>query len=390
MTATFRPLMFIFTRIRCSQSCFDRSIIISLLLGALLFDPVHAAETRSYVVGWFSQLANSEDNDCPAGINPDIGEQYRRNLVLLGFSREEAEELVTEWVERGESRQKLPDLMIHRGRLNGEPVNAYAHPSTVIDPKLNAVEGEFAYGFNLDGEVGPDSFTHPETGEQGIDHQLFRALGCIQPYRGTVNNDPTYWTWAWTMMKDSMPAWVVTVSGEDLTQDGDVTVRFDRALEHVRFVPTGGARAHMTYRQDPDPRWHNIYRAELRNGVITINEPGELNLLKDPLSFPELNLSKFQFRLELNPDGTLKGVLGGYQPWHMLYFAFAQGSFSAETMVTGDLPGMYYLMRRLADGDPDPETGQNRAISVAYRIHAVPAFFVTEDSDQPVVASIGN
>jgi hypothetical protein len=37
-------------------------------------------------------------------------------------------------------------------------------------------------------------------------------------------------------------------------------------------------------------------------------------------------------------------------------------------------------MRRHADADPDPETGQNRAISAAYYIEAVPAFHTTVDA----------
>jgi len=350
--------------------------VCAFALACVLAMPAHAVETRSYVVGWFSQLAHSQDDDCPDGQNPSIAEQYRLNLILLGESPAEAEALVNDWVDDGPRRNELADRMTYRGRINGEPVNAYAHPAAVIDPQLNWVKSEHAYGFNLDGKAGEHSFTHPDTGEQGIDHQLFRALGCIQQYRGTANNDPTYWTWAWTMMKDSMPAWLITLSGEDLDADGEVTVRFDRALEHVHFVPTGGARAHMTYRQDPDPRWQNEFKAQLRDGVVTIDEPGELRLLKDPLSFPELNLKSFQFRLEMS-EGGLRGSIGGYQPWEEIYFAFGQTSFGGETMVTGDIPGTYHLLRRLADGDPDPETAQNRAISVAYRLDAVPAFIIS-------------
>lgn len=358
-----------------------------ILVGTVLVAPAASAiESKSFVVGWFSNAAHSQDGDCPDGINPDIGEQFRRNLVLLGYSTDEANELVRNWIERGDRSRELVDLMTYRGRIDGKPVNAYAHPEAVIDPQLNAVQSEVAWGFNLNGKVEPYSFRHPETGEDGIDHQLFRALGCIQQYRGTIKNDPTYWTWAWTMMKDSMPAWIITISGDSLTQDGDVSVSFERALEHVHFVPTGGPRAHMTFRKDPDIRWQNVFEGHLKNGVVTIAEPSELRLLKDPLSFPELNLSSFHFRLELKEDDSLAGLIGGYQPWEEIFFAFGQTSFGGETMVTGDIPGMYYLLKNHADSDPDPVTGQNRAISVAYRIEAVPAFLVSP-SESHVVAS---
>ena len=41
-----------------------------------------------------------------------------------------------------------------------------------------------------------------------------------------------------------------------------------------------------------------------------------------------------------------------------------------------DVPGLYWALRRLADADPDPVTGQNRRISVAWQFTAVPAFVV--------------
>ncbi len=43
--------------------------------------------------------------------------------------------------------------------------------------------GKTAIGMNLDGKVGPNDFTSPE-GEPGIDNQLFRAIGCVDGFRG--------------------------------------------------------------------------------------------------------------------------------------------------------------------------------------------------------------
>lgn len=352
-----------------------------LLTAGLLAQPVFATESRSYVVGWFSNAASSRDGDCRGGANPDIGEQFRRNLAQLGKSEAEIDELMQHWLNNGERANELVDLMTYRGRIDGEPVNAYAHPAAVADPNLKAVEGKYAYGFDLDGKESPESFEDPVTGETGIDHQLFRALGCIEQYRGTRNNDPTYWTWAWTMMKGSMPGWLITISGEDLDQDGEVTVRFDRALEHVAFNTGGEARSHATYRVDPDPRSQHVFAGKIEDGVVSITEPGPMRLLKDPLSFPELKLSQTHLRLNIQDDESLEGLIGGYQPWEPIYFAFGQTSFGGETMVTGDLPGMFHLLRKHADADPDPETGQNRAISVAYRLKAVPAFIVSPSTE---------
>lgn len=348
---------------------------------------VHAedVQSRSFVVGYFSNAASSTNEDCAGGPNPDIGEQYRRNLTALGHSEAEIDGLMNAWLNRGPGANELPDLMTYRARINGEPANAYAHPEAVIDPQLKANTGRYGYGFNLSGSIDEWSFEDPETGNQGIDHRLFRALGCIEQFRGTANNDPTYWTWLWTMIRDSMPAWLITVIGPDIDNDGEVSVRVERAMEHVRFNTNGQARPYLTYRADPDPRWQNEFVGRIEDGVLTLTEPGHLRLMKDPLSFPELELLEFNMRLHLNNDGTVEGLIGGYQPWAPIYFAFGQTSFAGETMITGDIPGTYFLLKKLAEFDPDPETGQNRAISAAYRLSGVPAFVVTQSGSKMVL-----
>jgi hypothetical protein len=350
-------------------------VAVCLLLSGLLAQSAKAAESQSYVIGWFSNAANSQDGDCPRR-NPTVNVQFRENLALLSLSDDEIDELMNDWLTTGSLSDRLRDLMVYRGHIDGTPVNAYAHPETVRDPQLASVQGKYGYGFNLNGKVEATSFEDPVTGETGIDHQLFRALGCIEQYRGTANNDPTYWTWAWTMMKDSMPGWLMTITSDDLSIDGDVTIKFQRAMEHVTFNSNNRATADMTYRIDPDPRSHNEFAGQIKDGVISITEPGDLRLLKDSLSFPEFRLERTHLRLTPNEDGSLEGLIGGYQPWEDLYFAMAQMSLTGETMVTGDLPGTYYLLKNNADFDPHPETGENRKISAAYRFEAVPAFVV--------------
>ena len=59
------------------------------------------------------------------------------------------------------------------------------HPTDEPDGfEFLQVEGEFGFGLNLDGEVGENDFTHPETGEEGIDNEVYRAVGCIIGFRG--------------------------------------------------------------------------------------------------------------------------------------------------------------------------------------------------------------
>src|SRR6202012_214254 len=106
----------------------------------------------------------------------------------------------------------------------------------------------------------------------------------------------------------------------DFTKDGDVTITFDRALEHLRSNIDGSPKSDVTYRIDPDPRSHNVLHGQIKGGVITLPQPAQLRLLENPLVAPELKLTALHLRLTLKPDGTLAGFLGGYQPWSDLYF----------------------------------------------------------------------
>ena len=80
-----------------------------------------------------------------------------------------------------------------RGRdKDGNRVNIYAHPDAQPDPNIYLVEGPAGYGFNLDGKVTDEDFTNPETGERGIDNQLWRAVGCTHNYHISLPEIPLY------------------------------------------------------------------------------------------------------------------------------------------------------------------------------------------------------
>jgi len=338
------------------------------------FSPA-AAETRSYVVSWFSMATNSNDTDCgPGGPNPGVQIQYRKNLADLGYTPAQIEELVKK-SQTGEGGEMF-DILRNRGRMNGKPVSPYIYPATAIDSKWKAIVGKEAYGFNLDGkgEATKNGFVDPETHEKGVNNELYRAFGCYISMRGSLEGRPTYWAWAWGQLKDSQPAWLITIDGADLTKDGPVTVTFDRALEHLKSNVDGSPRADATYRYDSDLRSHNSFKGEIKGGVLTISEHGDFHMLQNPLVVPEFKLAKTHLRMKFKPDGSLTAFIGGYQPWADLYFSFGSGGIGIEQCITGDVPGLYWLMRKHADADPDPKTGQNASISATYYIEAVPAF----------------
>lgn len=334
-----------------------------------------SAESRQFAISWFAQATYSQDGDCSKGVHPEVEEVYLKYAAHLGATPKQ----IADWRRKlmnGEDTDDLYQLVMMRGRVNGVPVNPYTNPAAVVDLKMPGLDGKYAFGFDLDGKGAddPHGFEDPETKQKGVDHQLYRALGCTRAFRGSLEGRPTYYAWAWGQLKDSQPAWLITVTGDDLSKDGPVTVSIDRGLEYLRSNSDGSPRFDMAYRIDPDPRSRNTFKGEIRSGVVQITEHGKLRLLQNPLVAPELQLSNVHLRLELEPNRTARGFMGGYQPWHPIYFGIAGVGFGGEQQVTGDVPGFYHLMKRYADADPDPTTGLNRAISVTYYFEAVPAF----------------
>lgn len=368
------------------QSGALRAAILGGVLAAAGAAPA-VAETRAFAVTWFAQAMYSQDGDCPDGVNLPWKEHRLKILRDYGHSDSEIEAMVQKELEGGPS--PIQAFIAMRGRMNGQPVSPYTYPATVIDPKLHYIKGaKYGYGFNLDGKEGPAGFVDPDTEEAGVDNELARALGCMREFRGSKSTPPLYWDWTWGQLKTNQPAWLITIEGDDLDSDGDVTVTFDRALEHLRHNIDGSPRRDTTYRIDPDPRSHNVYAGVMKDGLITLRDPGAsgITLLQDPLVAMVFRMSKVHMRLKMMRDESLEVIVGGYQPWSDLYMSFAGGGAANESASTGDMPGIYHLFRRHADADPDPVTGQNASISAAYYMQTVPAFAVQTQPKEGKVA----
>jgi len=369
-------------RARSVSSRFGRvpgGIGLAVLAAAGLAAGGAAAETKSFAVSYFYD-ANWSDGktDCPNGLNLSAIDFYRRDLARGGHSHDEIETALKDFPGEGGLSQPWVPLVITRG--NGKD-NVYANPTSSPDPGLKIVGGKYAYGFNLDGKgaASPNSFEEADRHEPGINNQLYRVMGCIRSYRGLPPpGRPSLPENLWDVLRDVSPAWLISVTSADsLSKDGPVTITIDRALDRITRDASGGAaQADMTYRIDPDPRSHSVLKGKIEKGVVTTTEPAAIRIVFDPYLMPELNLAKAQLRLEIKPDGTAWGLLGGYQPWEIVYYSMANQGHIKEYAASIDIPALYYALKRNADGDPDPKTGEMRAISSAYRIEAVPAFAV--------------
>ena len=254
------------------------------------------------------------------------------------------------------------------------------HLETSEEPfPFHDAQGSIAYGVNLDGEISSDDFTGID-GEAGVDNQLHRALGCIPIYRGP---DGAFYHFSNLFMYgNAYNRWLIEITGvDDLKNDESVTVNFYRGLDDLVTDASGmGFVAGGTQRVDA--RWGESFEQQVQgritDGVLT-TEPTDRT--KFPWSFPGIGggyhiFRDFQLKLELSPE-MAQGVLAGYvdveQYNHRLNRNWTTHHQSYGALSAASL---YRAMKRLADGHPDPETGENTAISSAVDIKMHQVFIV--------------
>lgn len=339
---------------------------------------------RTYVIEWYeaANLYGGKDgttepgSDCPQGSMPSPN--WVKVLVDAGYTEKEAK-----WLRDPANPTREPNngqpMMAFRG-INRQ--NVYDYPETTPEAGIPAVAGSVALGFNLDGDTRT-GFVSP-TGEKGIDHAHYKALGCIKGMRG-----PARLSERGKGANDSMRegAWtvVVVVSGDGKDPANDARVRVGIYSSDDKIVRDGAGNVAQDYsfRIKPDARMQAVFDGSTRNGVITARAANTL-WMRGP-DTAELKLAKAQLRLQMKPDGSLSGMIGGYRPWRPIYEAMvnARGPV-AEPLGWIQLPDVYYALRRHADYSPTGPGGEKTYISYAMRVDAIPAYVMTPDTSETV------
>ena len=332
------------------------TIALSFSLGA---NPATAKETRGYVISWFATATNTADytSDCPvsskAGVVADEDGPRRRDVAMV----------------------------------DGKQVSARSFPAAVTkDPGLETIQGKFAFGFDLGGPA-KNKFTDPETGQK-VDNQLWRAVGCHPNFALRPPPEMPYTeALGWAALVDASPGWAMQITGDDLSKDGPVTITLDRTLRHLERDAQFNVRSNATYVLDPSERSNNVFQGEIREGVLTVKS-GDLYMLAGFPFYTSIDLTNTKMRMSSAPEGNGKiiGFWGGHTDWHAWVYLYT------ARPATADPVAFYWNLQKLADADPDPATGQNRRISTAWRMEAVPAFLAKVDGTiiaQATSASLG-
>ena len=355
---------------------FNHTAALSLAGAAALLSAqsANASETRGFAVNWFTVATIATPANCPKGLNPLSDEYYKRELKRLGYKDAEVEKLMKDFP----SGEYVP-LVTMRGRIDGKPANIFANPWSQPDPGLKTVEGKDGYGFNLDGKVGPNDFIDPESKETGIDNGLWRAVGCTHNYHISAPSYANYPYAQWDGTRDTSGAWLLEITANDWTNDDNVTVTIDKAIDVIARDANGNTVRNMTFRVDPSSRSKTVMHAKIKNGELR-TDTFNMQFVSDPGVMPEFKLQNAKMRLTFKQDGSLFAYLGGYHEWMPIYWSMAQGGWTFEHSTGIDLPAQYYALKRFADSNPDPKTGENRSISGTWSFDAVPAYVLHSEN----------
>lgn len=342
-----------------------------------------AAESRGYVISWFATATYLEqyEKSCPENRNGGLVELHIRELMELGYSKEDATDMVQKSPNPTLRPAGFDEKVENRARVNGKAVSIYSYPDAVRDPNLETVTGQFAYGFDLGGNNSASKFTDPETGSK-VDNQLWRAVGCTGSFFAKPPAMPYPEEVAWNLAVDTAPAWSLQVVGDDLSKDGEVTVILDRLTQHLERDANGNILPGATYIVEPTHRSHNVLRGDMKSGVITVRSQ-DIYLEGQMPHYAEIALKKAQMRITPGADGKLVGYWGGYVDWKR--FAYM---YTGRPGNNADSIGIYHALKKMADAYPDPKTGQNSHISTAFRMEAVPAF-IADGTGKILAAPVG-
>lgn len=339
-----------------------------------------------FVFTHFAPAIHQGAQDCPDGLAATLRENYLQSQApaerLRLLEKPNEPELTRRWTGYA---------------FGPQGTNICTHPALFDRPPQRMVQGKVAQGLDLDDGAdaegcGHEAFTSP-TGQAGVDNQMWRAMGCVRTWRGVDGTGGDIVRGLTQFLISGEHTQVLLLTGVDsLSDDPDVTVIYanseDRAIVDSKQNFTPGA----SYTVVANARHRNVLKGRIVGGVL-LTDPAHIRLRQSwgqgserdiRGKRTEWDLAKARLRLAFQPDGSLKGLVGGYQPiWNVMASASIGGE-GAATTAGYDCAAMYAALKKLADGDRDPVTGQCRRISSGLEAVAVPAFV----NDMPTATKV--
>jgi len=331
---------------------------------------------RGYVMArWHDEIPGVEPGECPEGYNPTEAEYYPEQWEASRALR-----------EAGGDRAAAIALL---------PPDACQDPLAQPDPGFLTLDGPaLVAGLDLDGvdsrrgdaagaSCAHRDFASPEGGT-GIDNQLWRLFGCVRGYRPDALMDRLHEANAF--VKEGGYAILLEISGMDNPKnDDEIGVQLISANDPATTDASGGIMQNVSVTAHENSRYHNpVAKGKIVDGILT-TEPVDVWIkVKQQTSDNEYWLRDARIRAEVLEDGSIKGLVGAYWDTANFFNVTNEHHFGPKVHLGRSAAynrgfmcaGLYHAMSRVADGHPDPETGQCTSISTSIHFEAVPAFVI--------------
>ncbi len=342
-------------------------------------DVIAAAEegdVRGFVFSyWAYEIPRDDPGECPDGFNA-TEEEY--------LSEEYA--LVSDEVKR---RYEAGD---RDGALSLLPPDACKDPLVRPDPGHITLNGPATVaGIDLDGEhstlagggqCAHDDFIGPN-GEQGIDNQHWRLMGCVSGYRPNGLFDRLFNTNS-SILENGYSTLLELQLIEGTRDAGRVSARLFTSAGPVSKDANGKVVRDMSQLVHEDPMYHSaVFEGEIKDGIFTAGPVDAKLRFKVQAIDNHYWFRDLRIRAEMLADGSMKGVLAGY--WDIgNFFNFITEVYigpihlgrAAANNIGYMCAGVYHALPLVADGHPDPETGKCTSLSTVIQFEAVPAFVI--------------
>lgn len=311
--------------------------------------------------------AKDQKTQCPVALNDGPPEQFKKLYPDNGARTVEGSRLAWEGELWNPTDAPLPNAPYYE------------------------VEGKAGRGMNLDGKVDDNDYIDVDTGEKGIDNQIFRTVGCTYNYRaGQTSTLTPQWRRA------TYNIFVIELTEvDDLQNDDSVVVTTYRGKDRLitdatgnEYLPGGS--------QTLDTRWGKRYiqsfKGKIKDGVLTTEAK---DLIMPAASVyaprdgaPDIIYKDMRFQLNLT-DTQANGYMGGYADVWTWYYHSHKTRDSRHQAYGGTAgPTLYRSLMKNADAYPD-ESGQNTAISTALDVKFVHVFVQHPDAQVAGVVSHG-
>ncbi|WP_157976378.1 hypothetical protein [Parahaliea mediterranea] len=331
---------------------------------------------RGYVLTDFRLVTpGAGPNDCPDGFN-------------LGYSQRFLAAL-----PEAERQPYLDDPQLLQQALapwyyDDPEQDPCANPANFPDTGMLTIDGPLAMQrMEADGSISettapPSACPAASAANEArtIDNQYWRVMGCVRGYQPTGQAA----AFANSFITDGSMTVLLQVTPLD-EDSGAVEVLLASSQTPVTLGTNGAPLPWASLPLAADTRYHNRVRGQLDDGVL-VTERFDLRIIRAAQRLDsELYLRDAMLRLEIDPDtGNASGLLAGY--WDLDSLAHSSIRIQDRTGLSSGkpaadthgytCPGKYYAVKRLADGNPDPATGECTSISVLHSLQAVPAFVV--------------